>query len=101
MNEKILMPPQLPERAESLRSTMLELSGADAMENSRFRPVVIARALVSYALLLDGYSETAVGTVLGKDHSTINHYRDVMNKILHSPGYEAERHLWYQFRQML
>lgn len=97
MNNLILIPPRLREQAERYCKLMLEVSGADPMEESRRRPVVMARMMVANALLIDGYSLTAVGTILGVDHSSVSHYKDRMSVVLGAPGYEAEREVWGRF----
>ena len=84
-------------RAETLRQIMLNVSEIDAKENTRRRPVVIARAMVAYALLSEGMTTMQVGTLLGKDHSTIVHYFQLTVTFLSSPGYEAERELLNDF----
>lgn len=97
MNNLILMPPLLRERAERYCKLMLQVSGADPMGESRRRPVVMARMMVANALLIDGYTLTAVGTILGVDHSSVSYYKDRMSEVLSAPGYEAERELWRLF----
>lgn len=89
--------PKLRDLAERLCSVMLEVSGVDAMQETRRRPVVMARVMVANALLAEGYTEHAVGAVLGWDHATIHHYRRRMKDMLTAPGYDAERHLWERF----
>ena len=101
MNNNAFIPPELRYKAKRFCDIMLEISGADPSQERKFRPVVMARVMVAYALLLDGYTENAIGNVLGWDHSTINHYRGKMNDILSSPGYEAERELWEKFRERI
>lgn len=101
MNGMVLLPPRLRERAGRLCAVMKDMIGVDATEGTRKRPVVIARMIVACALLEEGYTETAVGTVLGWDHSTINHYRRRMKEMLTAPGYDAERGLRERFRKMI
>lgn len=80
---------------------MQEVSGCDPAEESRRRPVVVARTFVAYRLLLQGFTEHAVGAALGWDHSTINVYRRRADEMLNTPGYDAERQLWDKFNQAI
>lgn len=99
MNEKNLTDPRLRERAQRLCAVMKEVSGHDPLDETRRRAVVMARMMVASALLAEGYTENAVGAVLGWDHSTIHHYRRRMKEMLTAPGYDAERNLWERFKQ--
>ncbi len=102
-NKKLRMEekPKLRDLAERLCSVMLEVSGVDAMQETRRRPVVMARVMVANALLAEGYTEHAVGAVLGWDHATIHHYRNRMEAVLTTPGYEDERDLWKRFKRSI
>lgn len=101
MNTSILLPPLLRETAERYCHLMLRISGADPLEESRVRPVVVARAMVAQALLNDGFTGMSVAVILGVDHSSINHYKKIMDAILHSPGYDAERDIWRRFSRKI
>ena len=76
-------------------------ASCNPMEESRRRPVVTARCLLAYRLLLEGFTEHAVGAVLGWDHATINHYRRKAATMLSAPGYDAERELWHKFNETI
>ena len=101
MNAYMFLPIHLRDKAERYCAAMQETAGVDPLESSRRRPVVMARMMVANALLLDGYSLHAVGTILGMDHSTISHYKDRMGDVLKAPGYEAERSVWEQFKKKI
>lgn len=101
MNEKTLPNPRLRERAERLCAVMKEVSGHDPLDETRKRPVVMARMMVAGALLEEGYTENSVGGILGWDHSTIHHYRRRMGEILTAPGYDAERAVWNKFKEYM
>lgn len=101
MNGEMLPNPRLREMAERLCAVMLEVSGVDATQETRRRPVVMARVMVANALLAEGYTENAVGAVLGWDHSTVHHYRRRMSEMLTAPGYDAERIIWNNFKQRI
>ena len=97
MNKPVLIPYILRSKANYYCRVMEQAADLDPMEESRRRPVVTARAFIAYRLLLEGFSEHAVGSVLGWDHSTINHYRQRAATMLSAPGYTAERELWNKF----
>ena len=91
----------LRRRAQYLSETMKEVCGFDPTEETRRRDVVMARIMVVYVLLLEGWSENQIGSVMGWDHSTINYYRKRMIAILTTPGYNAEIDIWEKFRQTI
>lgn len=101
MNEKNLTDPRLRERAQRLCAVMKEVSGHDPLDETRRRAVVMARMMVASALLAEGYTENAVGTVLGWDHSTIHHYRKRMKEVMTTPGYEAEKEILGKFKKCI
>lgn len=63
---------------ESLINLVDDISGADPLKNSRARPVIIARTLLVNILFEEGYSEHAVGEMIGFSRDTIHHYRRLM-----------------------
>ena len=101
MNNLVFIPPLLRERAEKYCDIMQKIAGVDPLEDTRHRPVVIARTMVANALLQDGYTLHAVGTILGVDHATVNHYRKRFQDIESTPGYEAEREIWNRFKRRI
>ena len=101
MNRQIYISKGLCTRAKKLCRIMQETCGADPTEEKRQRAIVTARTMVAYQLLEEGFTEHAVGAVLGWDHSTINYYRDKMEKMLTAPGYDAEREIWKTFQKKL
>lgn len=101
MNAYMFLPIHLRDKAERYCAVMQETTGVDPLESSRRRPVVTARMMVAYALLQDGYTLNATGTILGMDHATISHYKDRMGDVLKAPGYEAERAIWNKFKKTI
>lgn len=57
------------------------LTGFDPLKDTRKRGNVEARVLLANALLTMGMTETATGDLLGKNHSTIHHYRDLLKDL--------------------
>lgn len=89
--------PRMREWAEELRQTMRRVSGADAATKTRERDNVVARAMIAHVLLEMGMTTIQVGALLGKNHATISHYRNLMAAFMSSPGYTVERELWNDF----
>jgi chromosomal replication initiation ATPase DnaA len=52
------------------------LSYTELINNCRKREIVDARAESTYVLNLLGYRDCEIRKIFGKDHSTINYYRD-------------------------
>lgn len=98
MEEKALVTPGLRERAIHLRAVLLRLSGFDAFGKERNRPSTVARMIVCNQLYSEGHTETDIARVMGKNHSTINYYRQRIGS-LYTPGWEAERELWERFKK--
>lgn len=98
MNEQTIISQQLRDRADFLCKTMEELTKYDPREKTRKRVAVIPRMMVCYELYLEGYTQTAIGIVMGKDHSTIHSYLTKIRDILTLPGYQAERELYMKLK---
>lgn len=101
MNAPVLIPYILRTTTAYLCRVMREVSGCDPAEESRRRPVVTARTFVAYRLMQQGFTEHAIGAVMGWDHSTVNHYRRKASFMLTAPGYDAERELWNKFNKAI
>ena len=97
----VLMTPTMSERAEYLLGKMREVSGIDPLTNTRRRPFPSCRVMVASVLLEEGWTEHQVGCALNRNHSTINHYRNKMEEMFASPGYEYELLLWNKFKESL
>lgn len=68
---------------------------------SRTPRAVWTRAMVAYQLLLEGYTQQECGAILGKDHSTINHYKNKVTSALCTAGYADIQYLWKQFQNSI
>ena len=67
---------------------------------NRERQNVIVRVITANVLLRMGGTETSVGKIMKKDHSTIHHYREIMKSWLEYPGvYKQELNIWNQIKQ--
>ena len=67
---------------------------------SRKRQNVIVRIITANVLLGMGCTENSVGKAMGKDHSTIHHYKETMNTWFNYPGlYKEEVTIWNKIKQ--
>lgn len=101
MNEGQLISYALRTRCNLYCTQARKLTGGDPSEKSRRWVVVYSRMMVAYRLLLEGWSQTRIGALLGVDHATASHYRRRMADILSSPGYGPEQELWKQFNETI
>ena len=66
----------------------------------RKRENVIVRIITANVLLWMGCTENSVGKAMGKDHSTIHHYKETMNTWFNYPGlYKEEVTIWNKIKQ--
>lgn len=67
---------------------------------NRERQNVVVRVITANVLLRMGCTETSVGKIMKKNHSTIHHYKETMNTWLNYPRYyEKELEIWNQIIQ--
>lgn len=67
---------------------------------NRKRQNVIVRVITANVLLGMGCTENSVGKAMGKDHSTIHHYKETMNTWFNYPGlYKEEVTIWNKIKQ--
>ena len=67
---------------------------------NRERQNVIVRVITANVLLGMGCTENSVGKAMGKDHSTIHHYKETMNTWFNYPGlYKEEVTIWNKIKQ--
>lgn len=97
----MLIPKYFQERIRVIAKILLEISGLDIFDGSRKRESVAARTIAAYQLYKEGLTQTAIGALMGKNHSTIVYYIDRMDIILNLPGYKAERETWQEFKDKL
>lgn len=65
-----------------LAALVESVTGYAPLAERRSRPVVEARALLAGILLAQGQTLTAVGEAIGWNHSTIIHYRTMLDDAL-------------------
>lgn len=85
-------------RAEYLIAKMNSLVGGDIIGGGRKRELAVGRAIVGHTLIEEGMTEEDAGELLGRNHSTINHYKGKIRDILTLPGYQAEWELYMNFK---
>lgn len=101
MNDPTIITPTMRARADFLALAMWHVSGYDPRLRTRARAVSVGRMIVCDQLMQEGWTEHAVGTVFGIDHSAVNYYRRRMRDVQDLPGYDAERDLLAAFRELL
>lgn len=77
---------------------MSDMMGGELDLQSRKRPDVEARMVVSYFLHKVGFSEAEIGTALGKDHSMIHKYVDDMRFFLERDFYPSIVKMYNDFK---
>ena len=66
----------------------------------RERQNVIVRIITANVLLRMGCTENSVGKAMGKDHSTIHHYKETLKTWIKYPGfYKEEVTIWNKIKQ--
>lgn len=66
-------------------ATMEELLGVP-LDRSRSLDIVYARAVIAFCLYEIGWTESKIGRLLGRDHSTIHYYRVMVKDALAVPA---------------
>lgn len=81
---------------------MSGIIGMDVSERRRQRPLVWARYIVFWQLILDGYSYGCVGKYMGFDHSTVFHGKKQVDRMLEIPKmYSNEYGIWLKFQKSI
>ena len=88
-------------KMEEIKMAVCSAMGISAYDpTNRERQNIIVRVITANVLLRMGGTETSVGKIMKKDHSTIHHYREIMKSWLEYPGvYKQELNIWNQIKQ--
>lgn len=88
-------------KMEEIRMAVCSAMGVSAYDpTDRKRQNVLVRVITANVLLMMGCTESSVGKIMKKDHSTIYHYRETMKSWLEFPGvYKQELNIWNQIKQ--
>lgn len=89
------------ERAELFRRLMNELVQADVVQKNRRWSVSAARAMVSYNLIKEGCKLLDTAQLMQRHHATILYHLEMVDNILTSPGYKAEKELFKKFNKKI
>ena len=87
------------QRAELFRRIMHELIGEDVVKKNRKWSVSAARAMVSYRLIEEGCKLLDVAQLMQRHHATILYHLEMVDNMLTSPGYKAEKELFKKFKR--
>ena len=77
--------PRLQAEAQKAIETMRSAAGEELSE-SRAGDAPYVRAIIADWLLRKGFTTREVGEALGKDHSTVTHYRQMVEQVRKYPA---------------
>lgn len=97
----MLIPSYYKKRIKTIANILLETSGLNIFAKKRTRENVTARMIASYQLQTEGLTTTMIGSLIGKNHSTVTFYIERMRTALKIPGYEAELEIYEAFKKKL
>ena len=88
---------------ESMKLLLYDILGIDEyVPSSRERKQVVFRTILANLFLNMGMGEEEVGRMLNKDHSTIHHYKVIMQDWFDYPSYyQEELSSWNQINALL
>lgn len=89
------------QRAELFRRIMNELIGSDVVQKDRRWSVSAARAMVTYCLVREGCKLLDAAQLMQRHHATILYHMQIVDNILSSPGYKAEKELFKKFKKKI
>ena len=98
--EQLIQDEKLRKMEEIKMSVCAAMNLTTYNPTNRERQNVIVRIITANVLLRMGCTENSVGKVMGKDHSTIHHYKETMNTWFNYPGlYKEEVTIWNKIKQ--
>lgn len=74
--------PSVRERYDAAARAMESVTGYPLDLHTRRRESTMERAMVAYQLISEGFSTTEVGRCLQRDHSTVIHYRNMIEDMM-------------------
>ena len=88
---------------ESVKLLLYDILGIDEyVPSSRERKQVVVRTSLANLFLKMGKGEEEVGRMMNKDHSTIHHYKVIMQDWFDYPSYyQEELSYWNQINALL
>ena len=88
-------------KMEEIKMAVCSAMGVFAYDpTNRKRQNVIVRIITANVLLEMGYTENSVGKAMGKDRSTIHHYKETLKTWIKYPGfYKEEVTIWNKIKQ--
>lgn len=78
------------EMADKLIDLIESEYGVSPLTKYRTRKATYARAAFAYRMRLAGMTQEAIGRIVGKDHSTVCHYLQIMDDALNYPRQFAD-----------
>ena len=91
------------EEMERIKLLLYDILGIDEyVPSSRERKQVVFRTILANLLLKMGNGEEQVGRMMNKDHSTIHHYKVIMQDWFDCPSYyQEELSYWNQINAIV
>lgn len=75
---------------EEVIAKVCEVMKIDSFNSqSRLRQHVVSRVIVSNILIQMGHTESGIGRIINKDHSSVHKYKDILQDWLAFPQYYA------------
>lgn len=72
------------------------------MWNSRISAYVWARAFIAYELYLEGFSEYEIGSMIQRNHSSVNYLKQKMEDVIKMPDIFSDINIfWKQFKELI
>ena len=101
LEEKFYKENERLRKTEEIKMAVCSAMGVSAYDpTNRKRQNVIVRIITANVLLWMGCTEISVGNAMGKDHSTIHHYKETLKNWIKYPGfYKEEVTIWNKIKQ--
>ena len=101
LEEKFYKENEMLRKTEEIKMAVCSAMGVSAYDpTNRKRQNVIVRVITANVLLGIGCTENSVGKAMGKDRSTIYHYKETLKTWIKYPGfYKEEVTIWNKIKQ--
>ena len=98
--EKSIRMQEMESRMQTIMKEICAAMGiSEYNSQNRQKSVMLARIIIANILLLIGGTETSVGKIMGKHHSTIHYYKNLLEVWQEYPRmYREELELWNQMK---
>ena len=95
---KSLRPSPSGKTFELMHDAMVKVLGKEVLTKSRDRDLVVGRTILAYSCAVLGWTESTIGKLLQRDHSTINIMKKDMKLWIKFPNmFKKENDLYVEF----